>query len=80
MRAFRGVENPGIVEYVLNIQEVKVLGDHAFQWGRTIYNVRPRDGGETVCTSGKIMRILQRHQDGSWKMLRGISTVDPLTE
>jgi len=77
--AFRGAENPGIVDYVLDIQEVKVLGDHAFQWGTYCYAVRPRDDGETARTSGKIMRILQRQQDGSWKMHRGITTLDPLT-
>jgi uncharacterized protein (TIGR02246 family) len=75
--AFRGVENPEILEYVLDIQEVKVLGDHAFQWGRYHYVVGRREGGETVRTSGKLMRILQRQPDGSWKMYRGMSTVDP---
>lgn len=77
--AFRGVENPGIVEYVLDTQEVKVFGDHALQWGTYYHDVRPRAGGETIRTSGKIMRILQRQQDGSWKIHRGISTVDPPT-
>jgi len=74
--AFQGVKSPEIVEYVLDIQEVKVLGDHAFQWGTYHYSVRPRAGGETVRTSGKLMRILQRQPDGSWKMYRGIATVD----
>jgi uncharacterized protein (TIGR02246 family) len=74
--AFRGVESPEIVEYVLDIQEVKVLGDHAFEWGTYHYRVRPREGGETVGTGGKLMRILQRQPDGSWKMYRGIATVD----
>jgi uncharacterized protein (TIGR02246 family) len=77
--AFGGVENPGIVEYVLDIQEVKVLGDHAFQWGTYHYSVRLRAGDATVRTSGKLMRILQRQPDGSWKIYRGISTVDPPT-
>ena len=75
--AFRGVET--IVDSVLDIQEVKVLGDHAYQWGTYHYSVRPRGGGETVRTSGKLMRILQRQPDGSWKMYRGIATVDPPT-
>ena len=74
--AFRGVESPEIVEYVLDIQEVEVLGDHAVQWGTYRYGVRPRAGGEVVHTGGKLMRILQRQPDGSWKMHRGISTVD----
>jgi uncharacterized protein (TIGR02246 family) len=74
--AFRGVESPEIVESVLDIQEIKVLGDHAFEWGTYHYSVRPRTGGETVRTSGKLMRILQRQPDGSWKMYRGIATID----
>lgn len=76
---FRGVEDPEILEYVLDIQEVKVLGDHAFQWGTYHYTVRPRDGGETIRTSGKLMRILQRQADASWKIYRGMSTVDAPT-
>ena len=48
--AFRGVESPEIVDSVLDIQEVKVLGDHAYQWGTYHYGMRPRAGGETVRT------------------------------
>jgi ketosteroid isomerase-like protein len=77
--AFRGVESPEILEYVLDIQEVKVLGDHAFQWGTYHYSVRSRASGEPVRTAGKLMRVLQRQPDGSWKMHRGIATVDPPT-
>ncbi len=76
--AFRGVESPEIVDYVLDIQEIKVLGDHAFEWGTYSYGVRPR-AGATVRTSGKLMRILQRQSDGSWKIYRGINTIDPST-
>ena len=75
--AFRGVESPTIVESVIDIQEIKILGDHAFEWGTYRYGVRPHEGGETVRTSGKLMRILQRQPDGSWKIYRGMSTVDP---
>jgi uncharacterized protein (TIGR02246 family) len=73
----RGLLSLEILEYVLDIQEIKVLGDHAFEWGTYLYVVRPRAGGETVRTSGKLMRILQRQPDGSWKMYRGIAVVDP---
>jgi len=77
--ALGGGESPEILEYVLDIQEVKVLGDHACQWGTYRYSMRPRRGGETVRTTGKLMRILQRQPDGSWKMYRGIATVDSAT-
>lgn len=77
---FRGVENRvEVLEAVFDIQEVKVLGDHAFQWGTYQQSVRPRAGGEAVRSGGKLMRILQRQPDGSWKMYRTISTVDPPT-
>jgi uncharacterized protein (TIGR02246 family) len=74
-----GGESPEILGYVLDIQEVKVLGDHAYQWGTYQYTLRPRKGAETVRTSGKLMRILQRQPEGSWKIYRGIVTVDPPT-
>jgi uncharacterized protein (TIGR02246 family) len=77
--ALGGTEDPEIVEYVLDIQEVKVLGDYAYQWGTYHYAMRPRAGGETVSTAGKLMRILQRQSDRSWKMYRGIATVDAPT-
>ena len=76
-RSIRGMEPPEILEYVLDIQEVKVLGDYAFQWGTYRYNMRPRAGAEAVRTSGKLMRILQRQPDGAWKIHRGMATVDP---
>jgi uncharacterized protein (TIGR02246 family) len=79
-KAFEDVESPEIVDYALDIQEVTVLGDHAFEWGTYHYTVRPRGRGEPVRTSGKLMRILQRQPDRSWKIYRGMSTVDVLTK
>jgi uncharacterized protein (TIGR02246 family) len=79
-KAFEGVESPKIVDYVLDIQEVTVLGDHAFEWGTYHYTVRPRERGEAVQTSGKLMRILQRQPDQSWKIYRGMSTIDVPTK
>jgi uncharacterized protein (TIGR02246 family) len=75
--AFRGAKSPEILEYVLDVQEVEVVGNYAFQWGTYHYSMRPRAAGEQVRTSGKLMRILQRQPDGSWKIHRTINTVDP---
>jgi ketosteroid isomerase-like protein len=74
-----GREDPEILEYVLDIQEVNVLGDYAYQWGTYHYAMRPHAGDATARTAGKLMRILQRQPDGSWKMYRGIATVDAPT-
>jgi phage-related protein len=38
--------------------------------GEYRYGVRSRAGGETVRTSGKLMRILQRQPDGSVRAIR----------
>jgi uncharacterized protein (TIGR02246 family) len=76
----RGAANSvEVLEWVFDFEEVKVLGDHAVQWGTYHGSLRPRTGGQTVRTSGKLMRVLQREPDGSWKMHRTISTVDPPT-
>ena len=47
------------------------------QWGTYRYSLRPRGGGEAAGTGGKIMRVLQRQADGSWKIHRGMTIVDP---
>jgi len=73
---FRSAPRPEIVEYVLDIHEVKVFGDHAFQWGTYLYGMRPPGGGETIRTHGKIMRVLQRQADGTWKIHIGMTTPD----
>ena len=73
--AFRTMERPEIVDYVLDIHEVEVLGDYAFQWGTYRYGMRPHGSRETFHTNGKIMRILQRQSDGTWKIHRGMTTV-----
>jgi ketosteroid isomerase-like protein len=78
--AHKGIESSvEILEGELDMLEIKVLGDYAFEWGTYRYSVRPRTGGDPVQTSGKLMRILQRQPDGSWKMHRTICTVDPPT-
>jgi len=65
-----------IVEYDLSFKEVKVIGDWAYEWGTFSGTVRPKDGGETSKSSGKLFRVLKREADGSWKVARTMSTYD----
>lgn len=65
------------VDYQLEFAEVEVLGDYAYDWGTFRGTVRPRSGGEPIHSSGKLMRILQRAPDGSWRVHRTIWNVDP---
>ena len=65
------------LEAVEDFEEIKVVGDYAFEWGSYRFSSRPRAGGDSVRSSGKLLRILQRQSDGSWKMYRTIATIDP---
>jgi ketosteroid isomerase-like protein len=65
------------VDYVVEIEEITVTGDYAFEWGTYRGAARPRAGGSDVTYSGKLLRILQRQPDGSWKMHRTMTTSDP---
>jgi ketosteroid isomerase-like protein len=64
------------IEYNLDIQEITIAGDYAFEWG-TFRGSARSVSGQTVQYAGKLMRILQRQPDGSWKMHRTMVTADP---
>jgi ketosteroid isomerase-like protein len=68
------------IEYVVDFQEITVAGDYAFEWGTYRGRARPRDGGSDMTYSGKLMRILHRQPDGTWKMHRTMATSDPQTQ
>jgi ketosteroid isomerase-like protein len=65
------------VDYRVEIEEITVTGDYAFEWGTYRGTTRPRAGGSDVTYSGKLLRILQRQPDGGWKMHRTMTTSDP---
>jgi ketosteroid isomerase-like protein len=65
------------VEYVVEFEEITVTGDYAFEWGTYRGAARPRAGGSELTYSGKLLRILQRQPDGTWKMHRTMLTTDP---
>jgi uncharacterized protein (TIGR02246 family) len=65
------------VDYVVEIEEITVTGNYAFEWGTYRGAVRPRAGGSDATYSGKLLRILQRQPDGRWKMHRTMTTSDP---
>jgi uncharacterized protein (TIGR02246 family) len=66
-----------ITEYIHDFEEVKVLGDWAFEWGRFSATAEPVAGGAPIRSSGKILRILARQADSTWKVARSIWNNDP---
>ena len=65
-----------LVGYEHNFEERKILGDWAFEWGSYISVAAPKDGGEPSQSSGKLLRILKRQQNGEWKVARAIWNID----
>lgn len=71
--AMKGIE---ILDYQLDFEEVKVLGEYAFEWGRIIGSSRDADGEITESTY-KVMRILKKTDSGKWKVHRAIWNNNP---
>jgi ketosteroid isomerase-like protein len=69
-----------IEDYKLDFQEVKIVGDWAYEWGYFSGTMRPRAGGDPIMAGGKVMRVLQRQPGGSWKVARTMYATDPLRD
>jgi len=65
------------VDYIVEFEEITISGEFAYEWGTYRGSVRPRAGGEAMSYHGKLLRILRRQPDGSWKMHRTMMTNDP---
>lgn len=61
-----------VLDYELDFREVKILGPYACEWGEIRGRMRHRDGGTIESSTFKVMRILQKQPDGSWKVHRSI--------
>jgi uncharacterized protein (TIGR02246 family) len=61
-----------ITDYTLSMNEVKVAGDWAFEWGTYAGTVTPAAGGEPARSAGKVIRVLKKDSDGSWKIARAM--------
>ena len=65
-----------ITEYVHDFQEIKILGDWAYEWCYFSNMAQPKDGGKIISGKGKLFRILELQEDGSWKVARSIWNID----
>jgi uncharacterized protein (TIGR02246 family) len=66
-----------VLEYELEFQEVKVLGDYAWEWGSITGSMRELATGDISRSAFHVMRILRRQADGSWRVYRSIWTRAP---
>jgi ketosteroid isomerase-like protein len=65
------------LEYRVDFEEITICGDYAYEWGTYGGATRLRATGQVFRYTGKLMRILQKQADGSWKMHRTMTSVDP---
>ena len=61
-----------ITEYVHEFEEIKIIGDWAYEWGTFHGAYRPISGGEEIRERARLFRVLRRQPDGSWKCARAI--------
>jgi len=52
--------------------EVRVVGDYAWEWGTISSRLKPVNSNEELQLSYSTMRILKREEDGSWRVHRTI--------
>ncbi len=65
-----------IKKYEHEWQEIKIIGDWAFEWGFYEGEAEMIKGGEIIREQGKLLRILRKQKDGSWKAARAIGNND----
>jgi uncharacterized protein (TIGR02246 family) len=61
-----------ITEYVQHFEEVKIIGDWAYEWATFHGTYHLKSGGPDLYERSRLFRILCRHSDGSWRVARSI--------
>ena len=60
------------VEFALSVDEVRVLGEWAFERGTYTIGLNPKSGGPSMQDVGKYITIYQKKSGDSWRMARDI--------
>jgi ketosteroid isomerase-like protein len=78
-RERRRAANPGVrvVSYVPEIKDVTITDDGwAFEWGYFTASYVDAAGGDEKRIRGKLLRVLKKQGDGSWKGARAMITTE----
>jgi len=73
-RESRSAALPGfrVVTYVPDIKDVTITDGWAFEWGTFTASYVEASGAEEKPLRGKLLRVLKKHADGSWKVAIGM--------
>jgi uncharacterized protein (TIGR02246 family) len=66
-----------LFELDCRIQEIQVLGDHAWLWTKISLAMTDKRSGERSFMAGHSLAILKRHGDG-WVVVRDANTMAPV--
>jgi len=61
-------DRPRTLCYKSEIKDVRIAGEWAFEWGYISY----KDSSNPKAMRGKVLRVMKRQPDGSWKFARVI--------
>lgn len=59
-----------VARYDQKFEEVKVVGDVAYEWGTSRGAYYMKNGGPDIFENSRMFRILRSQPDGSWKIAR----------
>ena len=59
-----------ILSYAPEIRDVKIVDGWAFEWGFFSSSYRDHPNSPVKTFRGKLLRVLERQRDGSWKFAR----------
>jgi ketosteroid isomerase-like protein len=52
----------------LEIQDIQITGDWAFEWG--YFSYKTAKGDQASVQYGTVMRVMKRQSDGTWRFAR----------
>lgn len=61
-----------ILSYEQQWDEVRVVGEYAFEYGSISSRIRAQDMKQETALAFNVMRVLKRQPDGNWKVFRTI--------
>jgi ketosteroid isomerase-like protein len=67
-------QKPGfrVLSYVPEIKDVTITDGWAFEWGYFTASFVASPGGEEQRLRGRLLRVLKKQPNGSWKVARGM--------
>jgi ankyrin repeat protein/ketosteroid isomerase-like protein/L-ascorbate metabolism protein UlaG (beta-lactamase superfamily) len=71
------LENIEIKQYNITFDELVIEGSLAYEWGSFHHIYFLKDKGREIEEKGRLMRILRKQPDGSWKVARSIWNSNP---